>query len=770
MLETLQKDIQWWRELAFQNEFAGIPMELFERRAHIDDVWLVQIHQNGLAISRTPAPVRSEPGSSLDSPFGFHVQQNLGDIHTTTNHCHYDEQIAIAVEGSRKRQHSPRGCHCQKDLGRYRYKFKFLESFYNDFGFLHGLTNYPGHSNPGWSACSPGCAPQRSTTSPGQAISARPSTKRWQRQHSYTGSSERQTRSPRPGFELTTHRIQTHEQPSGQESVRSYTEAAQDNNSRPAQRATGPARSGDDRQIDRNLPRALRYGAQRDHEGQARQKSEPISLRGTFSRHIVRDQQWRPNHQCVMVRYYRSLDTNTVSGQSSSELPPSPRKWLAGKVVLGPYLTSTSRKETVKKEKIAGNKAAANPWNLSHEGGKAQDFAGWTPTTSIEALQARDIDFVQEKFPNESKAAMSSVVTSLLEDAKTNLGCPARNMRTIARHCAAPRERSEIDFPIYCDTKATIIVVTRSLIAMGAKTSLLQAAAHGDVALVKLALERGEIVDIKDENGWTPMLFAAREGHEGVVRLLLYYDASPDIPGKTGSTPLMWAAFTGREGVVQILLEHKAKVNVQNMVGATALGLAAQNGHASVVLLLLNCGAIVDLADSDGWTPLMQAARIGHTDVIRLLLNNKAKVDAVNAQGKTALQMAAAEGNNGIVRLIQEFVAELQQCETLLADSTSIVDAAMQGDLNAIQEAIDRGDDIESQDSDGNTPLHLAVKSGYPDIVEYLIKNGAKVDSENDMKQTPLYIAAKQGSLEIVHLLIDVGAAASDRYMPTISH
>ncbi|KAE9221147.1 hypothetical protein PF005_g7210 [Phytophthora fragariae] len=198
----------------------------------------------------------------------------------------------------------------------------------------------------------------------------------------------------------------------------------------------------------------------------------------------------------------------------------------------------------------------------------------------------------------------------------------------------------------------------------------LRAAAHGDVSLVKLALERGEVVDIKDENGWTPLLFAAREGFEGVVRLLLYYDATPDLPGKTGSTPLMWAAFTGHEGVVQILLERKAKVNAQNVVGATALGLAAQSGHASVVQLLLNCGATVDLADSDGWTPLMQAARISHTDVVRLLLNNKAQVNAVNDQGKTALHMAAAEGNNGIVRLIQEFV---QQCETPLEFTSSMI-------------------------------------------------------------------------------------------------
>ncbi|KAL3666315.1 hypothetical protein V7S43_008567 [Phytophthora oleae] len=43
IMDALQKDIQWWRELVFPNEFAGIPMELFERKAHIDDFWLVQL-------------------------------------------------------------------------------------------------------------------------------------------------------------------------------------------------------------------------------------------------------------------------------------------------------------------------------------------------------------------------------------------------------------------------------------------------------------------------------------------------------------------------------------------------------------------------------------------------------------------------------------------------------------------------------------------------------------------------------------------------------
>ncbi|RLN31497.1 hypothetical protein BBJ28_00019634 [Nothophytophthora sp. Chile5] len=67
MSAFLQKDMHWWRDLVFQNEFAGVPMEQFDRKPHIDDVWLLQGHQQGLRMTAMVLRERVEIAQS-DAP------------------------------------------------------------------------------------------------------------------------------------------------------------------------------------------------------------------------------------------------------------------------------------------------------------------------------------------------------------------------------------------------------------------------------------------------------------------------------------------------------------------------------------------------------------------------------------------------------------------------------------------------------------------------------------------------------------------------------
>jgi ankyrin repeat protein len=78
--------------------------------------------------------------------------------------------------------------------------------------------------------------------------------------------------------------------------------------------------------------------------------------------------------------------------------------------------------------------------------------------------------------------------------------------------------------------------------------ALLQAAALGDEALARFALERGADLEARGPRGDTPLLVAARRGHRSVAVILL--DAGADIEaqgGRDGNTPLI-AAGTGRKG------------------------------------------------------------------------------------------------------------------------------------------------------------------------------------------------------------------------------
>ena len=52
---------------------------------------------------------------------------------------------------------------------------------------------------------------------------------------------------------------------------------------------------------------------------------------------------------------------------------------------------------------------------------------------------------------------------------------------------------------------------------------------------------------------------------------------------------------------------------------------------------------------------------------------------------------------------------------------------------------------LDTADRYDNTPLHIAAKKGYTDVVALLIEKSHKIDPVNDEELTPLHLAAKYG-------------------------
>ena len=65
---------------------------------------------------------------------------------------------------------------------------------------------------------------------------------------------------------------------------------------------------------------------------------------------------------------------------------------------------------------------------------------------------------------------------------------------------------------------------------------------------------------------------------------------------------------------------------------------------------------------------------------------------------------------------------------------------------------------LSYQDSDGQTPLHVACENGHHQIVEMLLTAGANIAAQDNYGQTPLHVAHQNGNHQVVELLLSAGA------------
>lgn len=178
------------------------------------------------------------------------------------------------------------------------------------------------------------------------------------------------------------------------------------------------------------------------------------------------------------------------------------------------------------------------------------------------------------------------------------------------------------------------------------------AAKRGDnTAALKFILEdkTKTLVNLKNEQGRTPLHEASSSGLRKMVTLLCDHGASIEETSNNGFTALHYAAFNGYVGVVLALLDRGAPINAKDNIGQTPLHEASCQGYKEVVELLCDRGADNKQQNNMGQTPLHCAAMNGNKKVIHILLVNGAEIDQRDKSGKTALHIATEDGKKDAI-------------------------------------------------------------------------------------------------------------------------
>ena len=279
--------------------------------------------------------------------------------------------------------------------------------------------------------------------------------------------------------------------------------------------------------------------------------------------------------------------------------------------------------------------------------------------------------------------------------------------------------------------------------------------------------------------GWTAVMFAARQGAIDAARALADLGANlnlaalpqTDVPLKPeemrsadngiGTSALVFAIINVHYDLAAVLIEKGADPNVLDLAGMGALYAAADMNSlqwvqgrpapiltdtldgVDIVRLLLQKGADPNarlktrplkrhhdagstLNFGEGTTPLMRAARTGDVAVIKALLDGGANPFLTLTDGTNALLLAAGQGYGGV-----------------RGDGIRIVVPTPEDAAGSVQLLLDRGVDIDSFNSAGNTALHAAITRGDA-VVKVLASRHARL-IKNKAGVTPLDLASGAG-------------------------
>ena len=265
----------------------------------------------------------------------------------------------------------------------------------------------------------------------------------------------------------------------------------------------------------------------------------------------------------------------------------------------------------------------------------------------------------------------------------------------------------------------------------------------------------------------TPLVLSADWNNFMAVNLLLDHGADANIAAANEYTPLHKVVMKGNQNLVKLFLEKNASVNTQNANGSSPLHTAVSNGFFDITKLLVKKGSNVNLQNKEGRTPLFLAVANKHEQLIKLLIGNGADVTIGYKENSTDRIYLVRGKDRG--RAAWHYVLVKKHLLGLFLKLTNggRLDVADFGDVLRSGQGKDPPEGTRDKilkegdfkEIPGVTVLHFASKKNKePEIIDLLVKSGANVNAQDAEGFTPLHMAAIHGNLKIVKKLVDLEA------------
>ncbi|QLH36355.1 MAG: ankyrin repeat domain-containing protein [Parachlamydiaceae bacterium] len=264
-------------------------------------------------------------------------------------------------------------------------------------------------------------------------------------------------------------------------------------------------------------------------------------------------------------------------------------------------------------------------------------------------------------------------------------------------------------------------------------------------------------IDAQDLNKRTALHLAANVDNSQAIKFLLKKHANANIQDKNGKIPLHIAILKGVDLSIIALLIQVSDINTQDSKGKTPLFLAAELGNFDAVKLLLEKGADANILSTEGWHPLDAAHFYKHSKIAELLkdITQKDELEDPDRQASEMIQ-AHLEADQGDFKKVRKILHKINNLDVQDSNGDTILHkATSHDDIKTVKFLLKRGANANISNNEGCIPLHKSISFGLScyEISKLLIEK-SNINAQNLEGETALYLAVSRERLNLVKLLL----------------